>query len=97
MTDFSLLLANLRRPALLIRAARFGQQAYRRERDLRRIARLTTPGAPHKTLPILVEVEATLEEARTKGEGHYDVARHIEVLAALMGEARLACAGTQTA
>ena len=37
MTDFRKVLADLRRPRLLIRAARFGLTDYRRERDLRRI------------------------------------------------------------
>ncbi len=37
MTDFHTVLANLRRPRLLIRAARFGLQDYRRDRDLRRL------------------------------------------------------------
>ncbi len=39
MTDFRLLLAELRRPRLLIRAARYGMQDYRRERDLKRLDR----------------------------------------------------------
>ena len=37
MTDFRIILANLRRPRLLMRAARIGLQDYRRDRDLRRI------------------------------------------------------------
>jgi hypothetical protein len=37
MTDFRALLADLRRPQLLIRAARCGLADYRRDRDLRRI------------------------------------------------------------
>ena len=39
MTDFRIILANLRRPRLLIRAARFGLEDYRRDRDLSRLAR----------------------------------------------------------
>jgi len=37
MTDFRIILANLRRPRLLIRAARFGLEDYRRDRDLSRL------------------------------------------------------------
>ena len=45
MTDFRTLLADLRRPRLLIRAARFGVADYKRERDLRRL--IKRPTAPH--------------------------------------------------
>ena len=36
MTDFRTLLADLRRPALLLRAARLGLEDFQRDRDLRR-------------------------------------------------------------
>lgn len=87
MTDFRKILADLRRPRLLIRAARFGLADYRRERDLRRIvAPLSTP---ERTLPHLVEEEDRLETIRQSGDAGYSVARHIEVLIALMAEVRL--------
>ena len=87
MTDFRKILADLRRPRLLIRAARFGMADYRRERDLRRIvAPLSTP---ERTLPHLVEEEDRLETIRQSGDAGYSVARHIEVLIALMAEVRL--------
>ena len=60
---------------------------YRRERDLRRIvAPLSTP---ERTLPHLVEEEDRLEAIRQSGDAGYSVARHIEVLIALMAEVRL--------
>ena len=75
MTDFRKILADLRRPRLLIRAARFGLADYRRERDLRRIvAPLSTP---ERTLPHLVEEEDRLETIRQSGD------------AGLMAEVRL--------
>ena len=46
MTNFRPLLASLLRPRLLMQAARLGLPAYRRERDLRRIARLSARVAP---------------------------------------------------
>jgi hypothetical protein len=65
MTDFSTILKDLRRPRLLIRAARHGLSDYRRDR------------------------EAEIEGNRQTGSACYNVARHIEVLIALMAEARL--------
>jgi Family of unknown function (DUF6477) len=87
MSDFRMILANLRRPRLLMHAARFGLGDYRRERDLRRLVRCGL--SPEDTVPSLMSVEAALEETRLKGDMSYSVARHIEVLIALLAEAQL--------
>jgi Family of unknown function (DUF6477) len=87
MSDFRTVLANLRRPRLLMRAARFGLGDYQRERDLRRLVRCGP--SPQETVPSLMSVEAEMEETRLAGDVSYSVARHIEVLIALLGEARL--------
>ena len=87
MSDFRMILANLRRPRLLMRAARFGLGDYRRERDLRRLVRCGM--SPEDTVPSLMSVEAELEETRLSGDASYSVTRHIEVLIALLAEARL--------
>lgn len=87
MSDFRTILANLRRPRLLMRAARFGLGDYRRERDLRRLVRCGL--SPEDTVPSLMSVEAELEETRLAGDMSYSVARHIEVLIALLAEAQL--------
>lgn len=87
MTDFRTILANLRRPRLLIHAARFGLQDYCRDRDLRRI--LSVSGSPERVLPELLAEEQRLEQRRQTGDVTYPVARHIAVLAALMAEVRL--------
>lgn len=86
MTDFRALLAELRRPRLLIRAARHGMNDYRRERDLRR---LVNSWAPETALPELVLQEERLEAIRRTGCASYSLTRHIEVLIALMAETRL--------
>jgi hypothetical protein len=87
MSDIRILLANLRRPRLLMHAARFGLGDYRRERDLRRLVRCGM--SPEETVPSLISVEAELEETRLAGDAAYSVTRHIEVLIALLAEARL--------
>lgn len=95
MTDFRSMIANLRRPRLLIRAARFGQSEYRRERDLRRI--VAQSATPERVLPELVAEEDLLETRRREGDAAYSVSRHIEVLIALMAEVRLTCHGVTPA
>jgi len=87
MTDFRALLAGLRRPCLLIRAARFGLQEYRRDRDLRRLG--APLGPVERAVGRLFQDEAEMEETRRAGDASYSVARHIEVLIALMAEVRL--------
>lgn len=87
MTDIRTILANLRRPRLLIRAARFGLEDYRRDRDLRRLVKESVN--PDKVLPELLAEEARLEQIRRTGDLNYPVARHVEVLVALMSEVNL--------
>ena len=90
MTDHPLtLLKRLRRPKLLIRAARFGLADYDRDRDLRRLMRAPAALAPRQAVTRLIEEEARLEEIRKSGGAGYSPARHVEVLIALMAEARL--------
>jgi hypothetical protein len=89
MTNFHTLLANLRRPRLLIRAARFGLEDYRRDKDLRRLLPHLTPERPEQIMTRLVTEEEGLEASRKDGDISYSLARHVEVLIALMGEVRL--------
>jgi len=89
MTDVSTLLASLRRPRLLIRAARIGLADYNRERDLKRLMRLPAAPGPKLALDRLIGEEAEMEARRKTGGAAYSPARHVEILIALMAEARL--------
>ena len=87
-------LAAIRRPRLLLRTARHGTADYRRETDLRRILRL--PAAPPPgvaTLHCLIELEAQHDAMRTRPLDEvgnpWRAARHVEILIALIAEARL--------
>ena len=82
-------LRKLRRPRLLIRAARTGTVEYNRNRDLRRVLRSEDMPGPAKSVPRLIDLEAEQEQLRTDARGSYSPSRHIEILIALMGEARL--------
>lgn len=87
MTDFQALLANLSRPRLLIRAARFGLADYKRDRDLRRLLGQTP--SPDRAVERLMSEEERLEEGRRAGDAAYSVTRHIDILIALISEIRL--------
>ncbi|MDN5786309.1 DUF6477 family protein [Pseudorhodobacter sp.] len=89
MSDFYTLLANLRRPRLLVRAARHGIEDYRRDRDLRRLIDTNAPPSPETALSRLFHAEELAEETRRAGDAGYSIARHVELLIAMMAEARL--------
>jgi hypothetical protein len=78
-------LASLRRPPLLLRAARHGLGLYRRERDLRRL--IGSMKGPGRAVGALLDAEAEAEARRVEGDARYDVIRHIAILAALIAEA----------
>ena len=90
-------LAALRRPKLLIRAARLGLADYSRTRDLRRIMRTGAVPTPSNAVAALMNTEAELEECRRSGTSTYSVIRHVEVMIALMAEARLLPSGPRGA
>lgn len=82
-------LNRLRRPKLLVKAARIGEQGYRREAHL---AQVIGPGplpSPREALARLLEIEARHDGARQTRAAEYRAARHVEVLIAVMGEARI--------
>jgi hypothetical protein len=89
MTEFGTILAALRRPKILVRAARAGVVEYRRDRDLKRILRLPRSTAPRQAIDHLLAEESRLEEIRAAGEATYSIQRHVAVLTALLAEVRL--------
>ncbi|MFZ3584971.1 DUF6477 family protein [Loktanella sp. DJP18] len=85
MQDIQSQIKQLKRPGLLVRAARFGLDGYRRDRDLARLLPehgTTGPGAA------LMEAERDENEARLAHAAYYAIVRHIDLLTAIMAEAR---------
>lgn len=89
MQDLHAMMRRLRRPRLLIRAARMGVESYRRGPHLRRVLRTTVPPRTGAALIALMEIEAELEAQRTDDSAAYSITRHVDVLIAMMGEAQL--------
>jgi protein-disulfide isomerase-like protein with CxxC motif len=90
MTCETPVLPPLRRPRILVTAARHACADYRRDRDLKRILGDTPPPAGRRLIAELVAQEAALDAVRRAQDGTYAPARHVEVLAALMAETALA-------
>lgn len=89
MQDILSMLNTLRRPRLLIRAARIGAQEYRRERHLQRLLGYGALPRPAAALMRLMEIERSMNEQRNGDDAGYSLTRHLDILIAMMGEAQL--------
>lgn len=82
-------LKTLRRPRILMSAARFGVVDYNRGKSLSRILGLDVTPGPSIALDALVRREAEVEAERRNGDAAYSAAHHIDLLIALLEEVRL--------
>ena len=89
MQDLFGMVGALKRPKLLVNAARFGLEDYARDRHLPRILRCAVAPRTGKAILRLLELEQTLNDKRKGRAADYSIARHVEVLIAIMGETRL--------
>jgi len=89
MTDLMSRLSAMRRPRLLMQAARHGLSDYNRDRDLKRVLRAGHCPAPQQAVDALIREEVELEAVRQRGDAAYSIVRHIEVLIAILAEMRL--------
>lgn len=88
MTDVMSFLRGLTRPRLLIDAARHGVPNYRRNTHLRRLLQLPVLPGPQQAAIRLICLEQEHEEARRLGAAEYSATRHVEIMIALLSEAR---------
>ncbi len=88
MTPTTSRLTNLRRPRLLIRAARHGLGDYDRDSALGRLIDRDPRQTSDDIVRALLAAEAEIESHRKSGQAIYSLTRHIELLVALMCEAR---------
>jgi hypothetical protein len=89
MSELLRIVSELRRPRLLIRAARFGLLDYNRNRDLKRLLHGQAVPHPENALEALLSAEADLEQTRLRGALDYSLTRHIDILIAVIAEERL--------
>ncbi len=83
MTDLTKFLSQLRRPKLLVRAARMGLQFHRPDQ------RPSRPGMAGCRVAQLIAEEERLEAGRTSGDSTYSIQSHVGILTALLAESRL--------
>ena len=89
MQDLIAMLHALRRPSLLMRAARIGADDYRREIHLPRLLGYGQLPRHGSAVIKLMEIEGELNEQRLSGDTGYSLVRHVDVLIAMVAEARI--------
>ena len=89
MKDINSYINDLKRPSLLVRAARHGIDSYDRNRHLGKYVDLTPLPGPGVALMKLFEIEREQNTARKLKSGTYAPADHINMLVAIMAEAQL--------
>lgn len=89
MQDIFSRLNALHRPRLMMRAARIGAQDYHRSAHLPRLLGYGALPRHGAALMRLIEIEGGLEDQRTASDASYSLIRHVDVLIAMVGEARV--------
>ncbi|WP_170419108.1 DUF6477 family protein [Ruegeria arenilitoris] len=89
MQDVMTMITALRRPRLLSRAAKVGAQEYDRDRHLQRLFGYGALPGTGAALMRLLEMERSVDDQRRSGDAAYSLVRHLDLLIALIGEARL--------
>ena len=89
MQDILTMLHTLHRPRLMMRAARIGAEDYRRTSHLPRLLGYGVLPRHGAALLKLMEIEADLNAQRKASDAGYSLIRHIDVLIAMVGEARV--------
>lgn len=89
MQDLLGMIASRKRPSLLLKAARIGANHYSRNRMLKHILARDSLPRTGEAIMTLLELEDLHNERRNTGDANYSAKRHVEVLIALLGEARL--------
>lgn len=87
MQDIHTRLRALRRPRILIDAARKGMREFRRERHLKRLLIRPSLPSPAESVMILLELEAEQNAKRKAGDASYTPLRHLDLMIALLAEA----------
>ena len=89
MQDLLGMIAGLKRPRLLVQAARIGVEDYDREIRLPRLLAVAAAPRCGDAIIALLAREAEMEGRRHGNDGLYSVGRQIDLVTALMGEARM--------
>ncbi|MGB0960212.1 MAG: DUF6477 family protein [Halocynthiibacter sp.] len=85
--DVFSVLETMKRPKILMLAARHRVADYTRDKDLRKLTRTDYMPGPSEALLLLISLEKSMNHKRVEQDGTYNVYRHVDVLGAILGEA----------
>ena len=88
MQDALTISHKLRRPKMLMRAAQIGVAEYKRVAHLPRLLGYGRMPKQSEAILKLIEIEKNLKALREAGESADNLLRHIDVMIAIVGEAR---------
>lgn len=86
MEDIVTRAERLKRPSILVKAARIGLKDYNRIVHLRRLLKTDKMPGPVQATTRLLDLEAHTNELRRSGHAEYSVAGHIEIIVAILAE-----------
>ena len=89
MTDALTQIRDLKRPAILCRAAKEGAQHYRKKRHLRRLFSEGPLPSETSVLDDLLALEKDLNRQRKQNFAGYSAVKHVDVLIAVIAEAQI--------
>ena len=89
MTNLKIALETIHRPKTLMRAAKSALRDYDRTKGLQRLIGKSDKIRPEEALRELLPLEQDCETRRQTGRVAYSVARHLEVMGAIIAEASL--------
>ena len=76
----------IRRPRILVKAAKIALDHYDRDTGLTRLLQLRNTPEPDVALARLTDTEDAMNEERLQGAATYSIERHIQILTALLAE-----------
>jgi len=89
MQDILSMMRTLRRPRLLIRAARIGANDYNRDKHLQRLLGYGTLPRSGPAMLALMDLERRMNDQRKGNDTAYSLVGHLDVLIAMIGESRI--------
>lgn len=86
MSEFRDKLSMVKRPKILVKAAKIASRTYIRTRDLSTILGYSHPVTDTLIAKQLFDLEHFTNKERLQGDASYDLKKHVQVLSALISE-----------
>ena len=86
MSEFHSKLSTIKRPKILIKAAKIASRTYLRSRDLSGVLGYSHPTTDRSIRQQLFDLESSINQKRRLEDASYDLKTHVQVLSALLAE-----------